>query len=115
MQTVPGTAPAIRLADLLQAQQQQNLLLQQLMLLQKHTSSRHYSDPFEVLNAVDPEFKPVLIEWMKEYKSTLQHSVTQSDLQQKYLDIENAGELHRSFADEANKEHNPLRRKPNSL
>ena len=106
MQTVPNAAPPITLADLLQAQQQQNLLLQQqLMLLQeKHTSSQHYSDPFEVLNAVDPDLKPLLIEWMKEYKSTLQHSVTQSDLQQKYLDIEKAGELQRSFADEANKD-----------
>ena len=101
-----AATPSITLADLLQAQQQQNLLLQQqLALLQeKHISTQHYSDPFEVLNVVDPDLRPLLLEWMKDYQSTLQHSVTQSDLQQKYLDIEKAGELQRSFADESNKE-----------
>ena len=101
-----ASSSSITLEDLLRAQQQQNLLLQQqLTLLQEQrVSSQQYTDPLDVLSLVDPDLKPVLGDWMKEYKSTLQHHVNQADLQQKYLDIENAGELQRSFEDEASKE-----------
>ena len=100
-------APTVTLADLPFAQQQQTLLLQQQLafLQEKQASTQQYSDPFKVLNCVDPDLlKPVLIEWMKECKATLQHHVMQSDLQMKYPDIKKAGDLQRALAEEATKE-----------
>ena len=105
--TAPGCPPSqALLAQLLLAQQQQNqLLTQQLCLLQgQHSTNQCYTDPAEVLRLVDPDLQPVLKGWMKDFKNTLQHHLTQAEIQAKYAEIESAGELQRPFADEASKE-----------
>ena len=91
---------ATMIAQLLHEQKVQNRLMeQQLQLLQMDK----YSDPNEILPLVDPELKSILLEWANSFKSTLQQSLTQDALQQKYLAIERSGELQRQFSEECKK------------
>ena len=88
------------IAQLLHEQKVQNRLMeQQLQLLQMDK----YSDPNEILPLVDPELKSILLERANSFKSTLQQSLTQDALQQKYLAIERSGELQRQFSEECKK------------
>eukprot|EP00438_Fugacium_kawagutii_P000310 Skav205271 [mRNA] locus=scaffold1841:195276:198494:+ [translate_table: standard] len=94
------------LAQLLEQQQAQNrLLAQQLALLQQSQAAPVivYNDPQDLLKQVDPTLQHELSEWAKEYKTVLQHLASQTTLQQKYLALVSAGELHKQFRDDAKK------------
>ena len=94
------------LLQLLQAQTTQNqLMAQQLALAQQSQRSElnTYTKPDEILASVEPGLRDVLAQWAKDYKSTLQHYFTQKSLQQKYGDLQAAGDLHKQFQTEAQK------------
>ena len=95
------------LAQLIEQQQTQNqLLAQQLALLQQQSQAASvttYNDPQDLLKQVDPTLHLELSEWSKEYRTVLQHLASQTLLQQKYMDIVVAGELHKQFRDDCNK------------
>ena len=62
-----------------------------------------YNDPQELLKQVDPTLQNELTEWSKEYRTVLQHRASQTALQQKYMDLVDAGDLHKQFRDDSNK------------
>lgn len=102
---VPAPAASQQLlAQLLQAQQLQNqMLAEQLKLMQqcRANSSKTYTQPHEVLEAIDPSLATEPAQWAKEYRSSLNHAVTQQGLQHKYQDLEATGETHKQFQMEA--------------
>ena len=94
------------LTQLLEQQQAQNqLLLQQLSLMQQSQSASMtmYNDPQDLLKQVDPTLQNELTEWSKGYRTVLQHLASQTALQQKYMDLVDAGDLHKQFRDDSNK------------
>ena len=62
-----------------------------------------YNDPQDLLKQVDPILQNELTEWSKEYRTVLQHLASQTALQQKYMDLVDAGDLHKQFRDDSNK------------
>ena len=79
------------------------MLAEQLKLMQQccANSSKTYTQPHEVLEAIDPSLATELAQWAKEYRSSLNHAVTQQGLQHKYQDLEATGETHKQFQMEA--------------
>lgn len=105
LQTMPSSQ--LLLAQLIEQQQTQNqLLAQQLALLQQQSQAASvttYNDPQDLLKQVDPTLQLELLEWSKGYRTVLQHLASQTSLQQKYMDLVVAGELHKQFRDNCNK------------
>ena len=96
------------LTQLLQAQNMQNQMLaeqlEQLKLMQQQYSahpSKTYTQPQDILDAIDPSLARELAKWAKDYKSSLNHAVTQQGLQHKYQELEAASEIHKQFQTEA--------------
>jgi hypothetical protein len=78
--------------------------LEQLKLMQQQYSahpSKTYTQPQDILDAIDPCLARELAKWAKDYKSSLNHAVTQQGLQHKYQELEAASEIHKQFQTEA--------------
>ena len=78
--------------------------LEQLKFMQQQYSahpSKTYTQPQDILDAIDPSLARQSAKLAKDYKSSLNHAVTQQELQHKQLDLEAASETHKQFQTEA--------------
>jgi len=78
--------------------------LEQLKFMQQQYSehpSKTYTQPQDILDAIDPSLARQSAKLAKDYKSSLNHAVTQQELQHKQQDIEAASEIHKQFQTEA--------------